>query len=148
MSATWIYPFILFAGVMQALGGAMNAQLKESLVNPWLAALVSFGPVFFFFCCLFAMFPRPLPTAQDLAAMPWWAPLAGLAGAFAVFGMLTLIGKVGAGPFMGLTVTASILTSLLIDHFGLMGVEVHALNLARVVGGALLVAGVALIAIF
>ena len=29
--------------------------------------------------------PRPLPTIEGISTMPWWAPLAGLTGAVAVF---------------------------------------------------------------
>ncbi len=46
--------------------------------------------------------PRPLPTVQSLSAMPWWAPLGGLAGADAVFAGLTLIDKPGADAANGL----------------------------------------------
>jgi transporter family-2 protein len=34
---------------------------------------------------MFAILPRLLPTVQSLSAMPWCAPLGGLAGASAVF---------------------------------------------------------------
>ena len=54
----------------------------------------------------------------------------------------------GAGAFAGLTITANILMSLLIDKYGMFGMEVHALGIWRILGGALMVAGVALIAIF
>lgn len=37
--------------------------------------------------------------------------------------------------------------SLAIDHFGLFGVEQHALGLGRMLGGALMVGGIALIAL-
>jgi transporter family-2 protein len=78
--------------------------------------------------------------------MPWWAPLGGLSGAFAVVAGLLYVDKIGAGPFAGLTITANILMSLVIDHFGLFGMDVHRLNIARISGGALMVGGIALIA--
>ncbi len=148
MSAAWLYPFILFAGVLQAAGNSMNGQLNKSMSNPWLAATVSFGLIVFVFAALFAIMPRPLPTAQGIADMPWWAPVGGLTGAVAVFAGLLFVNRIGAGPFNGLLITANILFSLAIDHFGLLNMEVHALNLWRVLGGALMVAGIALIAIF
>ena len=43
MSAIWLYPVIIVAGLLQAAGAAMSAQLRTSLGNPWLAATVSFG---------------------------------------------------------------------------------------------------------
>ena len=78
--------------------------------------------------------------------MPWWAAIGGLVGALQVYMGLTQVNKVGAGPFMGFTVTASVIASILIDHFGLFRMEVHPLNWLRGLGAALLIGGVALIA--
>ncbi|BAT18747.1 DMT family transporter [Asaia bogorensis] len=148
MNAVWALPFILIAGALQALGATMNGALAKSLVNPWLATSVSFLLVLFLSISLFACMPRPLPSAGDLASMPWWAPLGGITGAVAVFAGLLLIQKLGAGPVNGLTITANLVTSLLIDHFGLLRMEVHSLNPYRITGAALMIAGVALIARF
>ena len=41
------------------------------------------------------------------------------------------VGKVGAGAFAGLTITANILMSLVIDKFRLFGMETHARMVAR-----------------
>ena len=146
MKTAWIYPFIILGGVLQTLGAAMNGQLYRSLSNQWLASSVSFFVIMAFFLCAFLVAPVPLPKLQDLAEMPWWAPLGGLVGALQVYAGLTLVQKVGAGPFVGLTVTAALLTSLAVDHFGLLHMPVHAINPARVIGALLLVGGVALIA--
>jgi bacterial/archaeal transporter family-2 protein len=148
VATIWLYPVIVIAGMLQALGPPMNGQLRQSLVNPWLATLVSFGLVFAFFIIVAAIFPRPLPTAQGLAAMPWWAPLGGIIGAFAVVTGLLFVDRVGAGPFAGLTITANILMSLAIDHFGWFGIEQHTLNIWRILGGALMTGGILLIAMF
>ena len=40
------------------------------------------------------------------------------------FAGLALIDKIGAGPVNGLIITANLLTSLAIDHFGLMNMPV------------------------
>ena len=137
----------MFGGVLQALGAPMNGQLKASLVNPWLASAVSFALVAMFFVGAFAVMPRPLPTAEGLRHMPWWAPVGGLVGAVAVYAGLTLVQKVGAGPYTGLTVTAALITSLVIDHFGLFNMQAHAINGWRVAGALLMMAGIALIAL-
>lgn len=74
--------------------------------------------------------------------MPWWAPFAGLAGAVAVFMGLLYVDKIGAGPFNGLAITANILASLAIDHFGLLNMQVHEMNWWRGLGAVFMVAGV------
>src|SRR5882757_9784912 len=117
ISAAWLYPIIVIAGALQAWGPPMNHNLRLSLENPWLASLVSFLPIVALLACLIMCLPHPLPTAEGLAAMPWWEPLGGVVGAFAVIAGLLFVGKVGAGAFAGLTITANILMSLAIDRF-------------------------------
>ncbi|MCP1558347.1 UNVERIFIED_ORG: transporter family-2 protein [Methylobacterium sp. SuP10 SLI 274] len=146
MSAALLYPFIIVAGALQALGNSMNAQLRGHLVNPFLAAAVSFLPIVFVFATLFLVMTTPLPSLDSLAAMPWYAPLGGVAGAVAVFGGLAFVDKVGAGPFNGLTLTANILTSLAMDSLGLFGLQGGGFKPMPWLGGLLMAIGVTFIA--
>lgn len=148
MKAAWIYPLILAAGALQAWGPPMNGALRMALVNPWLASLVSFLPIIALLFVVYVCMPTPMPTMESVAAMPWWAPLAGVIGAFAVVAGLMFVDRVGAGTFAALLITANILMSLAIDQFGMFGIPVHPISLPRALGGALLVAGVALVARF
>lgn len=145
MKEAWIYPFIILAGALQTCGAAMNAQLFASLENKWLANIVSFALILAVFLCIFAMFPTPLPGAGSLAKMPWWAPLGGLVGAVQVYAGLTLVHRVGAGPFVGFTVCAALAMSLVLDHFGWLRVPVHPITPAKIVGALLMIGGVVLI---
>ncbi len=78
--------------------------------------------------------------------MPWWAPLGGLVGAVQVYAGITLVNKVGAGPFVGLTVTTALIMSLVLDHYGWFHMPVHAVNRERLLGAALMIGGMFLIA--
>ncbi len=100
LSAAWLYPIIIIAGVLQAWGPPMNNALKKALINPWLGSLVSFLPIVALLGVVWLCLPRPMPTAaESVSQMPWWAPLGGLVGAFAVVAGLVFVGKVGAGAF-------------------------------------------------
>jgi transporter family-2 protein len=142
IGGVWLYPIILAAGALQAWGPPMNGALRSGLTNPWLASVVSFLPVVALLAILWLCQPRPLPTADGLAGMPWWAPLGGVVGAFAVIVGLLFVDKVGAGTLAGLTITANILMSLAIDHFGWFGLPQHALTPGRSLGALLMVAGI------
>jgi transporter family-2 protein len=148
MNAAWIMPFIIVGGALQSCGAAMNGQLNKYVVNPWLASAISFTLITVFFLGATLIMPRPLPTRDQLAQMPWWAVVGGLVGAVQVYAGLTLVNKVGAGPFVGFTVTAALITSLLTDHFGWFRMSAHPLNAGRITGGFLLVGGISLIAKF
>ncbi len=148
IGSAWLYPLILIAGALQACGPPMNGALRKSLDNPWLASTISFLPVVAFLLVLFCCLPNPLPSMKGIAGMPWWAPLGGLLGAFAVITGLLFVDKIGAGPFAGLTITANILMSLAVDHFGLFGIAQHSLNVWRILGGLLMTGGIVLIALF
>jgi bacterial/archaeal transporter family-2 protein len=91
---------------------------------------------------MFFIQPHPLPSLTDIA------PVGGLVGAVQVYAGFRFIHTVGAGPFVGLTVTAALITSLVADHYGWSRLEQHPINIWRVLGGALLVGGVSLIAMF
>jgi uncharacterized membrane protein YdcZ (DUF606 family) len=90
----------------------------------------------------------PTAHSEGLGRITWWAVVGGLVGAVQVYAGLTLVNKVGAGPFVGFTVTAALITSLLIDHFGWFRMQPHPLNVGRIIGGVLLVGGISLIAKF
>lgn len=148
LSAAWLYPIIIIGGALQAWGPPMNGTLRNSMTNPWLASLISFLPIVAVLACLLLCLPRPLPTAAGVETMPWWAPLGGLVGAFAVIAGLLFVNKVGAGPFAGLTISANVLMSLVIDKFGWFGMPTHSLSAGRILGAILMVGGITLIAKF
>ncbi len=148
MNAGWIVPFIILGGALQTCGAAMNGQLFKHLINPWLASAVSFALITIFFVAAFMIVPKPLPTGKDIASMPWWAVIGGLVGAVQVYAGLTLVNKVGAGAFIGVTVTSALVMSLVIDHFGWLRVDPHPITVWRALGGVLMIGGVALITKF
>jgi bacterial/archaeal transporter family-2 protein len=74
----------------------------------------------------------------------WWAVVGGLVEAVQVYAGLTLVNKVGAGLFVGFTVNAARIPSLLIDHFGRLRMQPHPLHAGRLIGGVLLVGGISL----
>ncbi|MBW4039062.1 MAG: DMT family transporter [Acidobacteria bacterium] len=148
MKTGWIFPFIILGGALQTCGAAMNGQLNKHIVNPWLASAISFALITIFFVGAFMIMPHPLPTNADVASLPWWAVIGGLVGAVQVYAGLTLVNRVGAGPFMALTVTSALIMSLLVEQFGWFRMVPHAITPLRALGAVLLISGVTLIAKF
>lgn len=150
----WILMLIaLVAGAANPFQAGTNAELNKQLQHPvlagaWvylsgLAGLLLAAVV----APLFVRHPYAGVGAR-LAHVPWWACLGGFISIVSTMAGLTLAQRLGSGVFTGLTLTASLVTSVLLDQFGLIGFRQHSASPARVVGCCLLVAGVWLIARF
>jgi transporter family-2 protein len=144
----FLYGIILGAGVLQAWGPPMNGALRAAVTNPWLATLISFLPVVAAVSVLYMCQPAPFPSGERVSQMPWWAPLGGLVGAFAVVAGLLFVDTVGAGTLAALTISANLLMSIAIDNFGWFYLPVHPLNIPRALGALLMIGGVVLISWF
>jgi bacterial/archaeal transporter family-2 protein len=66
-------------------------------------------------------------------------------GGFYALALILLAPKLGAANLVVFVVVGQLLAALTIDHFGLIGFPMHTLNMARMAGVALLIAGAALI---
>jgi bacterial/archaeal transporter family-2 protein len=147
-----IYMFIVASGLLIAMQAGSNATLDKSLHNPVVSSLVSFGSgvaVLLLALAIYTVVTKaPMPRGQQWSAVPWWGWIGGTLGAIYVLAMVLTAEKVGSGMFVGLSVTASILASIAIDHFGLLGFHRHAAGPGRIIGGGLMVAGMILIGKF
>lgn len=86
-------------------------------------------------------------TARLLAVKPWaWA--GGLISIAPTMAGLILAQRMGSGIFTGVSITAALVTSVLLDHFGAIGFEVHPASPLRVAGCTLMIAGVWMISRF
>jgi transporter family-2 protein len=88
---------------------------------------------------------RSLAGFADAIHQPWWLWIGGLMGAFVVF-TITL-----AGPRIGTTATVAVFlvgqfaAAIVVDRYGLFGLERIAVGWTRVAGLALLAVGAALV---
>lgn len=151
-SATLIYllgvAFVLVAGALTTVESGANAQLTRTLREIWWPAAV-FGGVAFAVLLACALASRaPLPDRATLAAAPWWAWIGGAIAAFYGLATVTMPDRLGAAIFTGLAVTAAVVCSVLLDHFGLVGFKSHPLGIGRIVGVVLMVAGLGCVAAF
>ena len=81
-----------------------------------------------------------LPAAREA---PPWAFAGGLIGSITVLASLAAVGVIGASVLAATTIAGALAGSVLIDRFGIAGVNVRPLDRARVVGLVLLALGTA-----
>ncbi|MEE7451266.1 hypothetical protein MRF4_27740 [Methylobacterium radiotolerans] len=149
MSKWYLYGLALLAGVANAIEPGQNATLAKVTGQPMLAGLFCFGLAIA--CFLVAMIVARLrgrAPAEAATHVPWWAWPGGILGAAVVLAQLYISEKVGAAPFLGCVITAGVVGSIILDHYGLVGFERHRAGRWRILGGALMIAGVALVAVF
>ena len=142
-----LFAFVAAAGALTSVESGANAKLTKTLGGPWwpsiLFSLISLGSL----AIGTAVMGGPFPSAK-LPAVPWWAWTGGFVSALYVVSMLIAPGQLGAGLFTGLTVTAAIVASVALDHWGLVGFPVHPAGVGRLLGTALMVAGIVCVAVF
>jgi transporter family-2 protein len=143
-----LYVFALLAGIANAVQPGPNATLAKALGQPFAAALlvVAVSATTLLLAGL-ASGRLALPGAEEAARVPWWAWFGGSLGACLVMAQLFVARPIGAAPFLGLLVTAGVVTSIALDHFGWAGFETHAATWTRIAGGLLMIAGVTLVAL-
>ena len=142
-------PLIVFiVGALTAVEAGASAQLTRSLKEFWWPAAI-FGTtsaVCLLACALLS--GTPLPDRAALLATPWWAWSAGVLGALYALTMVVFPDRLGSAVFTGMTVTAAILASVLLDHMGWVGFKPHPAGVGRLLGAAVMVAGVIAGAVF
>ena len=144
---TWLLllPVALAAGMAAPTQFAINSQLRQVVGGTVLAAALSFlvGTTVLF--ARTAVVRRSVPELGPIVSAPWWMWLGGLLGAFYVCASILLTPRLGVAATIGLFLAGQVITSITIDHFGLLGVPVHAATIPRLLGALLIVVGVAVV---
>lgn len=140
-----LYGAAALAGVAFVVQQAVNAGLRGAVGSGLWAGFVNFTVGGLAIGLVALALREPLPSLEAAARAPWYAWAGGLLGALYIVGAILLIPRIGAAAFVGLLIVGQMLMSLALDHFGLLGVPVHAANLPRLAGAVFLLVGVALI---
>jgi bacterial/archaeal transporter family-2 protein len=131
------------AGGLVAVQAPINAGLGRS-TGSLPAALLSFGVGTIALAAIVVLSGKAggLDSAFDVS---WYYLLGGLLGAVYVTNALIAVSVIGAGGVAAATITGQLTASVLIDRFGLFGLDEVALSPGRVIGVALLLAGTVLV---
>lgn len=142
------YFFIILAivaGMMMPTQAAINNKLANSVESPILSAFISFvvGTLALFVYILATGVPLGnMLNAKNAPPIAW---IGGILGAFFVASAVVLVPRIGVALTFSLIIAGQMLITLVIDHFGFLGVPEKSINLMRVVGVTLITIGVVLI---
>ncbi|MBN8867011.1 MAG: DMT family transporter [Solirubrobacterales bacterium] len=139
MSTPVVALLIVLVGFQYAAQAPINGGLGRT-VGPLAAALVSFsvGATILLLICVVS---GEISSFSAIGDVPFWQLLGGAIGASYVAIAAITISRVGAGVIAAVTVTGQLLCSVVIDHFGWFGIEIHDVTPARVFGLVLLLVG-------
>jgi len=147
MSTSVYFYFLLalVAGAMMPTQAAINNKLAGYVLSPISAAFISFfiGTVGLFVYLIAS--GTPISSLFNIKDAPPIAWLGGLLGAFFVTCTVVLAPRIGVAMTFSLIVAGQMLITLVLDHFGFLGVPVREISLARVFGILLITAGVVII---
>jgi bacterial/archaeal transporter family-2 protein len=147
MNQNWTFLLLaLAAGTLMPTQAAVNNKLSTFVEHPLLAVLVSFtfGTIALFAYTLAAGIPLSNSVAT-LKNAPLVAFTGGLLGAVYLTCVVFLIPRLGVALTFSLIIAGQMLVTLVIDHFGFLGVPVHPINWQRLCGIVLIISGVILV---
>ena len=139
----------LLAGAVLPVQGALNARLRAEVDEPVAVGAVSFvvatAAMALVLAIALAATDAGRPRVEPLRGVPWWGWLGGACGATYVTSVFLLIPEIGAAPTIGLTVAGQQLASVVVDRHGLLRLPRRPITERRLLGVAVLLAGVALV---
>ena len=143
MKAYLFYILIAFlTGTLIPIQASTNASFSKSIGNPIVTALMVFIVGLIGMLIFVLTSGVPWPTRTQLLSAPAHSYLGGIIVATYVLMITLLVPRIGVGTSIALIVTGQIVASVIIDHFGFFGVHVFQINISRVTGLCLLIAGV------
>lgn len=133
------------AGVSIVIQQALNSNLRTELNSAAWSGFVSYSAGLACMALLVIALREPLPPVGVMARIPWWAWTGGVFGAIFIGLGIMLVPKLGAATFIALLVAGQMIGSVVFDHFGWLGLAQRPIDMSRVIGVLLLIAGVVLI---
>src|SRR5262245_16208119 len=145
MSQHLLLVFAAGAGAFIALQAAANGSLRGITKSPeWTAFFSICGT---FTCAVLTMLTlRPAaPAMADVKQTAWWHWIGGPLGAMIVLSGAVLTPRLGAAAFLAFVIAGQLVSSAVLDQFGLMGLSVRELTPGRAVGAVLVILGAVMI---
>ena len=137
------------AGLSNPIQSAANAALHKALSQNILVVLAIYGVALGGLAVLSPFLGVSVRgLGGRLSGVPWWAWTAGLCNLLFILASATATKQIGSATFTVVALVSAVVLSILLDQFGIMGLEQRPATMLRIVGGALAVAGVVMVARF
>lgn len=134
----------LLAGILGAAQSPINAELTRNLnQQPLLGAFFSFlvGTITLFFLVWWKSEFAPLKALPNI---PLWSLSGGLLGVVFVMINILLVPKLGVTALFFMIILGQIIAAMMIDYFGLLGMNARPLHFSKIVGLIVILIGLGL----
>ena len=136
----------VFAGTLFPIQTAVNARLAAGIGGPILSTLISFVAGLTALTIIVVATTHHYPDWQTVRRMPPWIfVLGGLLGATYLCLNVYLVPRIGSGAMMALAIAGQMLSALVLESNGALGLAVRDLTAGRLIGAALVVSGAAMV---
>lgn len=146
MSATTLLPMllVLLGGGLIALQAPTNVMLAKAGGSPVLAALISFSVGTTTLLVVWLASAKRM-DGSSFGALPWYAWLGGVYGAFFVAVAAYATPRIGVASLVTIGIAGNITMAIWLDHLGALGLPRVSISLSRLSGALLVIAGVVLV---
>ena len=135
------------AGAAMAVQMAVNAGLGKALGSPIHASFISFFTGWTILIIIAAALKQNFKNLKEAfgKGRPWWIYIGGVLGGSFVLGGTFLAPRIGTGEVVVIALVGQILASIAIDQFGLLGALKKPIGILKIMGLAIMIAGVTLV---
>lgn len=131
----------IVSGAVVPFQAGANAVLGRTLGHPLWGTAISLCVSFACILPVMLLARVEMPALSNLAQAPRWIWIGGIVGVVYITGALVLAPKLGAAGFITAAIAGQMLASVIIDHWGLVGLPQKPVSLSRLAGLGLIILG-------
>ena len=142
----WLLLPIFFLGFLTPIQTAANSRLRQAVISPMVASLVSFTVGTLFLAIIVLCKKGSLLIESELIErLPWWAWCGGLCGLWGLTVNIIIFPKLGAVQTALMPMLGQIAMGIVIDSLGLLQSPVFPFTLERALALLILLTGIVMI---
>jgi bacterial/archaeal transporter family-2 protein len=140
----WLPALVILAGSLLPLQALVNGRLGAQLESPMWASMAQNLIGAATMACVVLLLRPPRPAAMQIVGAPAWSWVGGALGMVYVFAVMLAAPRMGTARAMVCVIGGQLLSSVLLDHFGVLH-ERRPFSPTALAGGLLVLAGAAMI---
>lgn len=135
-------------GALLSVQAPINTMAGAKLGHPLGGAVFSFVVGTLFLVAVTILTVRTEIAWANVWSLPPWLWLGGVLGAIYITAAIVLTPQIGVGALVALAIAGQVTASLLLDHYGMLGLAAREITMGRAAGALLVVVGALMVRFF